>query len=210
MIMSIAYPAVILLAVLSAYSPGQTADEFSISGIVRADAGERMPNAILSLAVVSEGGEETRRFSAATNDDGFYLISFPLTLPFEQIELTVESHSADAFRYPLPDPVEISELVSGTIEQGENKLQYDIRIRSRIGWREQRQQIDYYGRESDKGKLIAIRGLPDNILNFNNGNNIKGELWFYYKAGIVIRFVNGVRNRDFYFKPDENRNAAQQ
>jgi hypothetical protein len=44
--------------------------------------------------------------------------------------------------------------------------------------------------------------LPEDIRKFTRSDAQNVEIWYYYSAGIAIRFIGETRDKDFYFKPD--------
>jgi hypothetical protein len=205
----IAVLAVFVLGAVSVYSqePINTSDKFEINGYLNLDSGERLVGAELECVltyreqVISASPVKTQSFFATTNEEGYYTITVPLRTSWVSIFLALRSHDGDSFRFPLPEPFDLTGRIRNQIAEKSKRLRFNYTMISRQGWFEERQKLNLYGENSDKGRLILVRGLPDRIKKYNRTDGSSGELWFYYTDGLVVRFLREERDRDFYFRP---------
>jgi hypothetical protein len=203
-------PAVLLLC-LAVNIPAAQQDDlisFEISGTMRTDEGTPVPNSSIELTyiklVVEEDGTPSStdgRLVVQTDEEGYYSFKFNLDPDWTDFLLRVGTLSIDSFRYALPNERSVTDAIRNAISNGVFKLEVNWVINSRPNWQSELEEIQKYGAESDKGKLIRLRGMPAQIKPFTLPDGRRGEIWFYYADGMAIRFVENKRDKDFHFKP---------
>jgi len=180
--------------------------QISLYGQITSDEGE--PAATAQLEIYVDNGERNaeipdsfRRFRIVTDSEGRYELQLLLFDGWRNVTFNVLSHGLNPIRYKVPYTAEMNGYLASLISSGQQRSRYSYQLQSREGWQQQERLIARYGDDSDKGRLLRRQGIPDRIKPFENNDGTSGELWFYYQAGFVVRFIGESRDQEFLFKP---------
>ena len=198
--------ALLLISVSTVFSQDDLV-AFEIKGVIVTDENVAVPNAALELTytslVVNEEGIATSkdgRLAVNSDENGNYSLQVNLDPDWNDFTLRIASTNLDSFRYRDPNERLLTDAIRNAVSGGTFTLEVNWIISSRPTWQEELIEIERYGQDSDKGRLIRVRGLPERIQRFTRRNE-SGEIWFYYTSGIAVRFIGDKREKDFYFKP---------
>lgn len=183
---------------------------FEIGGTISTDAGAPVANASLQLTFTRISldpatASTDSRLVVNTDNAGRYLFRLNIDPDWSDFSLRITSTGLDARRFLTPPERALTDIIRNAISSGSFSAEINWVITGRPGWEKEAEELRRLGENSERGKLIKARGLPDRIKQFTRGNGQSGELWFYYRDGVVVRFIGDTRDRDFYFRP---RNAA--
>ena len=145
-------------------------------------------------SIIEEKVIETR-----TDSKGLYEIIALIDPYYNRYLLSFYSENQfDSILYTIPPNEDISRdvLKEGITEIAVNKtLKYDPR------WPEIKARIEELGVNSDRGRILRLRGMPDKVENFSLKKGEEGELWWYYSKGFCYRFLEGKLDKLFCFAP---------
>lgn len=181
---------------------------FEINGSVRSDDGAPVANATIQLnfvkIILDEAGNPANAdglLAVNTDAQGKYTLQVNLDPNWSDFVLRVASSNLDTFKYTIPKEKLLTDAIRNSISTGVFSITVNWNIESRPNYKSELDEIARYGEDTDKGRLIRVRGIASKITRFNLQNGDKGEIWFYFKDGIAVRFVGEKRDKDFYFAP---------
>jgi hypothetical protein len=140
-----------------------------------------------------------------SGEDGRYEFQMNINPDWSDYVLAVNNLNLDTFRYEVPGSKNLTDIIRNAITAGEFELEVNWIVVNRPNWQTELAEIEKYGIDSEKSRLIRVRGLPERIVSFRRKDGQSGEIWYYYSAGIAVRFVGDRRDKDFYFKPIQSR-----
>lgn len=203
--------ALLLVVVLLAAPVHIVAQEEMISievyGNVSTDDGSVVSGGTLQLSYVKlfldeNGLTQTSddAVSVITDIDGKYSLKLNISPEWLDFELNFSVSTLDRVRYLEPSVKQLADIIKNGISSGNFNFEVNWVINSRPRWLELKEAIDRYGENSEKGRLLRIRGIPDRIMEFERDGQ-RGEIWFFNTDGIAIRFMGEIREKEFRFKP---------
>jgi hypothetical protein len=183
-----------------------------IIGTIRTEEGQPVSGSSLQLTYVSVSFDEEGtpkpsdgRVVVQSDTAGRYEFQMNIDPDWSDFVLAVNSLNLDTFRYKVPGEKNLTDIIRNAISAGEFEVEVNWIVSNRPNWQLELGEIEKYGIDSEKSRLIRVRGLPERILSFRRKDGQVGEIWYYYSAGIAVRFVGDRRDKNFYFKPVQPR-----
>ncbi len=178
-----------------------------IRGTVTTDAGEKLASGELELRftriIEDESGltqQIDERVAVTTDEQGFYSLKLNISPAWTNFVLRINASRLDSIHYQQPHERTLTELIVTGIESGTFEFEVNWLIESRPRWTELRSRIDRFGENSTQGRLLRDFGLPEHEQEIRVDGRII-NIWFYYTQGFAIRFIDGVRDKEFRFRP---------
>ena len=104
----------------------------------------------------------------------------------------------DSILYTIPPNEDISRAV---LKEGVAEITVNKTLKYNPRWPEIKARIEELGVNSDRGRILRLRGMPDKVENFILKKGEEGELWWYYSKGFCYRFLGGKLDKLFCFAP---------
>lgn len=187
---------------------GSNARELVIRGAVVNDRGYPVPNTPVRLIFQRVEEEpsgsplsiiEEKTIETKTDGKGRYEIIALIDPYYNRYLLSFYSENQfDSILYTIPPNEDISSTVFKE-EVAEMTINKSLRYNPR--WPEIKARIEELGDNSDQGRILRLRGMPDRVESFTLKKEEKGELWWYYSKGFCYRFVQGKMDKLFCFSP---------
>ena len=185
---------------------GSNTRELVIRGAVVNERGYPVPNTPIRL--ISQKVEEKPSGSTLsiieekiieTNTDskGLYEIVALIDPYYNRYLLSFYSENQfDSILYTIPFNKDISSTV---FKEGAAEITINETLIYNPQWPEIKARIEELGVNSDRGRILRLRGMPDKVENFALKEKGEGELWWYYSIGYCYRFLKGRMDKLFCF-----------
>jgi hypothetical protein len=178
-----------------------------IRGTVSTDDGEKLVGSEIEMRFTRITEEESgltrqsdERVAVTTDASGSYSIKLNIGRDWSNYILRVNASRLDKIHYVQPRDRMLTELIRAGLESGTYAFEVNWLIESRPRWRELRTRIDSYGADTEQSRLLREYGLPEHEQEFRADDRVI-NIWYYYTQGFAVRFVNGVRDKEFRFRP---------
>lgn len=178
-----------------------------IHGTVVTDDDEFVANSQLQLSFIKTLLDENElqqqvdeMVVVTTDEEGRYSIQVNIDPQWSDFVLRLSTSGLDQIHFLEPQPKQLTERIRSGIESGSFEFEVNWIVESRPRWRELRLQIDRYGADSAKGRLLRQYGFPDREeeVDWKGGRRI---VWYYYSEGMAVRFIGDEQEKVFHFKP---------
>ncbi|HSB72545.1 MAG TPA: carboxypeptidase-like regulatory domain-containing protein [Candidatus Methylomirabilis sp.] len=173
---------------------GQITDESGrpVSATPVVVVGRSLDLATTQFQYVEQGRQELR---AATDAQGRFRLEFvPADLGNNFFLFFYDKTGFDGVKYRRPEPLDITLLLRRDRDIIVNQV-----LQFAAGWPEVARQIDFYGAESERGKILRKFGLPEKREQAGTGGD--SEVWWYYADGVSYWFTGGKLTTTQEFQP---------
>jgi hypothetical protein len=139
---------------------------------------------------------DRREIRTVTDAEGRYRFEFvPVAIGNNFFLFFYDTTGFDRVKYRRPGPLDISDR----LQRNETLVANHI-LQFHPSWTEVTRQIDFFGAESDRGRVLRRHGLPDKReLPPSAGTDAEG--WWYYTDGVTYWFVGDQLTRTSEFPP---------
>lgn len=187
---------------------GSDARELVIRGAVVNERGYPVPNTPVRL--ISQRVEEKPPGSApsiiedkvietSTDSKGLYEIVALIDPYYNRYLLSFYNENQfDSILYAIPPNEDVS---SAVFKEGIAEITINKTLKYNPQWPEIKTRIEEFGANSDRGRILRLKGIPDKVENFVLKKEGKGELWWYYSKGYCYRFLQEKLDKLFNFTP---------
>ncbi len=159
----------------------------------------------LELVTIRMEYQERGRKEAGgvTDAQGRYRIEFvPASLGNDFSLFFYDKRTFDRVKYRQPEPLDITSMLDRRRTVTVNQV-----LQFQQGWPEVQRQIDYYGPDSDRGKILRQHGLPEKRERSGPGAE-DSDVWWYYADGVSYWFTGDKLVRTQEFTPIQGRAPA--
>ena len=182
--------------------------EMMIRGAVVNESGYPVPNTPVRL--IAQRVEENLQaptpsildkkvIETRTDSKGLYEIVALIDSYYNRYVLSFYSENQfDSIVYTIPPDEDIS---SAVFKEGTAEITVNRTLTYNPQWPEIKSRIEELGANSDRGRILRLRGVPDKVENFTVQKGEQGELWWYYSKGFCYRFLQGRLDKLFNFNP---------
>lgn len=173
---------------------GQVTDE---SGSPVADTPVVVMGRSLDLVTTRMEYQERGRNEVRTTTDGQgrYRLEFvPVTLGNNFYLFFYDKAGFDGVKYRRPEPLDITSLL-----KRDNDIRVNQVLRFAPAWSEVERQIAFYGRDSERGRILRKFGLPEKREQAGTGDD--SQVWWYYTDGVSYWFTGGKLTKTQEFQP---------
>lgn len=182
--------------------------ELVIRGAVVNESGYPVPST--PVRIISQRVEEKLQASTPsvlekkvietrTDSKGLYEIVALIDPYYNRYLLSFYSENQfDSILYTIPPNEDIS---SAVFKEGIAEITVNRTLRYNPQWPEIKARIEELGANSDQGRILRLRGMPDKVENFTLKKGENGELWWYYSKGFCYRFHQRRLDKLFSFTP---------
>ncbi len=182
--------------------------ELVIRGAVVNESGYPVPNTPVRL--ISQRVEENLQaptpsildrkvIETRTDSKGLYEIVALIDSYYNSYVLSFYSEGQfDSILYTVPPDEDISNAV---FNEETTEITVNRTLTYNPQWPEIKAKIEELGANSDQGRILRLRGMPDKVENFTVQKGEQGELWWYYSKGFCYRFLRGRLDKLFNFTP---------
>jgi hypothetical protein len=140
---------------------------------------------------------------AVTDSQGQYRIGFiPASLGNDFSLFFYDKTAFDRVKYRQPAPLDITSMLDRRRTVTVNQV-----LQFQQSWPEVQRQIDYYGPDSDRGKILRQHGLPEKRERSGPGAE-DSDVWWYYADGVSYWFTGDRLARTQKFTPTQGRAPA--
>ena len=154
--------------------------------------GRSLDLATIQLQYVEHGRQEIR---TATDAQGRFRLEFvPATLGNNFFLFFYDKTGFDGVKYRRPEPLDITALLRRDRDTAVNQV-----LQLTAAWPEIERQIDFYGADSERGKILRKFGLPEKREPGGTGGD--SEVWWYYADGVSYWFTGGKLTSTQEFQP---------
>lgn len=154
--------------------------------------GRSLDLATTQFKYVERARQELR---TATDAQGRFRLEFvPASLGNNFFLFFYDRTGFDGVKYRRPEPLDITHLLRRDGEITVNQV-----LRFAAAWPEVERQVDFYGADSERGKILRIFGLPEKREPAGPGGD--SEVWWYYADGVSYWFTGGKLTSTQEFPP---------
>lgn len=145
---------------------------------------------------------EEKEISTRSDSKGLYEIIWLADSTFNNFYLRFyRDGEFDEVLYQEPEDVDITQQIKLS-----DTIKIDHILKFNPQWEQIKAEIERLDPDSDKGKTLRQRGIPDKKEKFK-GKKLKNiEIWWYYSKGICYRFKGSQLDKVFRFIPSHLEN----
>jgi hypothetical protein len=157
-----------------------------------------------------------------SDENGDYSISLRVDrdwLEVDGAEFVLSMVRLDWNRYRSPRDKILTDLILMGLEQGESRFEANWILEGLPNWSELKLEINRYGENTEKGRLLRRFGMPDKIDEFRR-DGVSGSIWYYYRLvplnplerpeneGLAIRFIGDKEEKRFRLATRRSRSGT--
>ena len=189
--------------------------EITIRGSIVNEDGSPVSNIPVRFIMENRGFNKTnstidildeREISTRSDSKGLFEIIWLEDTLFNNLSLRLyRDGEFDEVLYRIPENIDITQQIklSDTVKI-DHILEYNAQ------WESIKAEIEKLGPDSDKGKTLRQRGIPDSTQKFKNKRLKNMEIWWYYSKGICYRFKGSQLDKVFRFNSSSVKNKAKE
>jgi len=145
---------------------------------------------------------EEKEISTRTDSKGLFEIIWLEDSSFNNFYLRFyREEEFDEVLYQKPQDVDITQSIKLS-----KTIKVDPVLKFNTKWEEIKAEVDKLGADSDKGRILRRRGIPDKKERFRGKKFKNMQIWWYYSKGICYRFKGSNLDKVFRFNSSSVKN----
>jgi hypothetical protein len=178
--------------------------EITIRGSIVDEEGRRVSNVPVRFIMQRRGFNKTnsaidileeKEISTRSDSKGLFEIIWLEDTSFNNFYIRFYREGEfDDVQYQIPKDVDITQKIKLS-----DTIKVDHILAFNPEWGRIKEEIEQLGLESDEGKILRLRGIPDKKEKFRGKRFKDMEIWWYYSKGLCYRFKSSKLDKIFRF-----------
>jgi hypothetical protein len=185
--------------------------EITIRGSIVDEEGNRVGNVPVRFIMQNRGFNKTnsaidileeKEISTRSDSKGLFEIIWLEDTSFNNFYLRFYREGEfDEVQYQISENVDITQQIKLS-----DTIKVDHILTFNPDWEKIKKEIEELGPDSDKGKTLRLRGIPDKKERFKGKRFNDMEIWWYYSKGLCYRFKSSKLDKIFRFNTSDVKN----